>query len=197
MRRVAIVLSFALLAGCSASQRASGPDVTRNLPEMGWGHRAEADSWTAAGLAAMERQGKPLLLVVPADIARFCPTYAQNDKDDRAAFWVGLFSALAKHESTWRPDAVGGGGQWFGLTQIAPATARAYGCKAKSGSALTDGSDNIACAIRIAAYQVPRDGYLVSDGDGWRGMARDWAPFRSKSMRAEMAAFTSRQPYCR
>ena len=28
-----------------------------------------------------------------------------------AAFWVALLSTVSRYESTWRPEAVGGGGQ--------------------------------------------------------------------------------------
>jgi hypothetical protein len=33
-------------------------------------------------------------------------------------------------------------------------------------------------------------------GGGAKGMGRDWAPFRSSSKRAEMAAWTRAQSYC-
>lgn len=164
---------------------------------MAWDHRPEATRWTRAGLRAIEGHGRALVDVVPGDIREYCPGYRKATRDERAAFWVGILSALAKHESTWRPDAVGGGGQWFGLTQISPATARGYGCAAQSGADLKNGQANISCAVRIAAAQVARDGYVVSDGSGWRGLGRDWAPFRSAAKRAEIAAFTSRQSYCR
>ena len=195
-RTVLAFLTLATLTGCE-------PDAPREVaraatvwPPMAWDHRPEAANWTAAGLAAVRAQGAALTETLPNDIAAYCPGYAANGRDERAAFWVGLLSALARHESTWRPDAVGGGGQWFGLTQIAPATARGYGCAAGNGQALLAGRANIACAVRIAAHQVARDGYVVSDGRGWRGMARDWAPFRSETKRATMAAFTATQPYC-
>jgi len=164
---------------------------------MAWDHRDEAPDWTASGLQAVSSHGQGLVETVPQDIDTWCPSYEKNGPQKRAAFWVGLLSALARHESTWQPDAIGGGGQWFGLTQISPATARGYGCKAQSGQALLNGADNISCAVRIASFQVARDAAVVTDGDNWRGMARDWAPFRSASKRETMAAFTSAQPYCR
>lgn len=192
---IAAALALAALAGCAA------PEVTRAdrvLPAMRWDHRPEAADWTAATLAALRAEGAVLAATVPADVAVFCPGYAAADAADRRAFWAGLFSALAKHESTWNPRAKGGGGRWIGLMQIAPATARANGCDLPKGAGLTDGGANLACAVRIAAAQVGRDGAIVSDDSGgWRGVARDWAPLRTPAKRAEMADWTRAQAYCR
>jgi len=142
---------------------------------------------------ALKAHGAPLLSQVPGDIATWCPGYVQASEDERAAFWAGMLSALAKHESTWNPAAVGGGGKWFGLVQIAPATARSYGCAAGSGSALKDGVANLSCAVRIAARTVRRDGVVAA---GMRGLAADWGPFHSARKRNEMAARTRSQSYC-
>lgn len=126
---------------------------------------------------------------VPEDIDYYCPAYATAPTEDREAFWVGLFSALAFHESTWNPKAVGGGGLWYGLVQIDPRSADWFGCDATSGNALKDGAANLSCGIRIAARQVPKRGTVS------RGM-RDWGPFHYSDKRAEMASFTREQSYC-
>lgn len=190
-----------LFPGCSVAKRVKNivlpsPSVSQTAVPMAWDHRPEAAQWTGDTMAAMAAHGRALSATVPSDIAQYCPGYASASMADRNAFWVGLLSALAKHESTWRPEAIGGGGKWFGLTQIAPATARGYKCRAQSGQALLNGSDNLSCAVRIANYQVARDAELVGGPGRWRGMARDWAPFRNAAKRAQMAAFTSSQPYC-
>ena len=103
-------------------------------------------------------------------------------------------SALAKHESTWNPQASGGGGRWIGLLQIAPSTAKYYGCDATTTAELKDGASNLSCAVQIAAVQVRRDGMVA--GGGAQGMGRDWAPFRSSAKRADMAEWTRAQNYC-
>lgn len=177
------------LSACSAF---TGPEVTSapDLPPMRWDHRAEADDWTETTLAALSSHGMVLPALLPSDVGTWCPAYPQATLADRKAFWSGLFSALAKHESTWNPAAVGGGGRWFGLVQIAPATARGHGCRVTSGEALKDGAANLACGVRIAANQVPKRGSIS-------GGMRDWGPFHSASKRAEMAAWTRAQPYCR
>jgi hypothetical protein len=161
---------------------------------MRWDHLPHADGWTYHAMNIVQSDiGRPLIDTVPRDIAAWCPTYPEKDARLRAAFWVGLLSAMAKHESTWNPKAVGGGGQWFGLVQISPATARGYDCLAISGEALKDGVSNLSCAIRIMASTVPRDGVV---SEGMRGVAADWGPFHSEAKRAEMAAWTSSQSYC-
>lgn len=187
---------LALLALLSLTACATVPPAAKTPPAppaMQWDHRSEASEWTAATFAALSSYGAPLVEVTPADIAEWCPAYPQADQTQRAAFWSGMLSALAKHESTWNPRAVGGGGQWFGLVQIAPATARSYGCQAATGDALRDGTKNLSCAIRIAAANVGRDGVVAAGG---RGLAADWGPFHSSAKREEMRNWVRQQSYC-
>ncbi len=198
MRYLSIFLALTVaLTGCSKSAMSGGDVVvsSASMPPMAWDHRPEADRWTKAGLTAVATHGRALLDFTPRDSAKFCPGYKTATASERAAFWVGVYSALAKYESTWNPQAVGGGGQWFGLTQISPATAKGYGCKATSGQGLLNGADNISCAIRIGAVQATRDGAVA--GDGRQGLGRDWAPFRDQAKLNAIARFTATQPYCR
>ena len=191
LRTLAPMLGLVVGLGLSACASTLPEDTAAtDVPVMRWDHRPEAETWTAATLQALSHHGAALPAYTPADIAEYCPGYATADAEDRAAFWAGLLSALAKHESTWRPDAVGGGGRWFGLVQIDPATARGYGCRAQTGQALKDGAANLSCAVRIASAQVLRRGSVD------RGM-RDWGPFHSQAKRAEMRAWTRAQPYCK
>lgn len=198
VRRIRWHFALAALLALAACASKAQPPVTRTAPPpeppaLRWDHRPEADRWTAATLAALKGHGAALLQTVPADIDDWCPAYAEAGPDQRALFWAGLLSTLAKHESTWRPAAVGGGGKWFGLVQIAPATARGYGCRAGSAEALKDGAGNLSCAVRIMATTVPRDGVVSR---GMRGVAADWGPFHSARKRADMMAWTRAQPYC-
>ncbi|MFU1477155.1 transglycosylase SLT domain-containing protein [Roseovarius sp. C7] len=163
------------------------------LPQTRWQGRRGSDMWTRAALGALKTHGKRLVNTVPADIGNWCPAYPVASPEDRRAFWVGLMSTLAKHESTYRPDAVGGGGKWYGLLQILPATARGYGCQARSGGALKNGALNLSCATRIMAVTVPRDGVVSR---GMRGVAADWGPFHSRAKREDMKRWMRKQPYC-
>jgi len=132
--------------------------------------------------------------MVPQDIGDWCPAYPQADAAQRKAFWVGFLSTLAKHESTMRETAVGGGGRWHGLLQILPATARGYGCRARDGATLRHGPSNLSCAVRIMAVTVPRDGVVSR---GMRGVAADWGPLHSRKKRTDMMSWMRRQSYCK
>ena len=164
------------------------------VPRTRWAHRPGHMSWNHAAASALKTHGAALVRTVPGDIANWCPHYAKAGAAARRVFWIGFLSALAKHESTYRQDAVGGGGRWFGLLQISPGTARGYGCQAGSGEALREGGANLSCAIRIMAVTVPRDGVIY--GPGGRGVAADWGPMRSQSKRADIAGWTRAMPTC-
>ncbi|WP_258091536.1 transglycosylase SLT domain-containing protein [Salipiger pentaromativorans] len=163
------------------------------IPEARWGSDGGRKSWSLAVLTALRSHASHLPETVPDDIATWCPAYPSAGRADREAFWLGLVSALAKHESTYRPTAVGGGGLWYGLLQILPSTARLYGCEARSGAALKDPRLNLSCGLRIMAKTVARDGVVSRN---MRGVAADWGPFHSSKKRQDMIAWTRAQPYC-
>ncbi|SIS85232.1 transglycosylase SLT domain-containing protein [Paracoccus saliphilus] len=202
MRSTLVLAALAFLAACNTDTGPSAEEEAREKaqqmslavsPPMRWQHKSGSDTWTKATLAALEREGVTMLSNVPHDIDTYCPNYAELNRIGRKAFWAGFMSALAKHESTYNPRAAGGGGRWLGLMQIAPGTWRSYGC---SGH-ITNGADNMACAVRIMSKQVGRDNAVARDGSGgWRGVARDWGPMRSAKKRADIAAWTSSQSYC-
>ncbi len=184
----ALLLSVLLALGAPAAAQ-------EDVPPARWDHRDESDAWSRAAIAALKAHGSDLVNMTPEDIGVWCPAYGAAPDADRRAFWVGFLSALAKFESTWRPEAVGGGGQWYGLLQILPATARQYGCRATTGNALLDGASNLSCAIRIMAETVPRDRAIM--GDGAEGVAADWAPLRVPTKRRDMRDWLMQQEYCR
>ncbi len=166
---------------------------TEILPNARWGDRSRGLLWTRAALSALRGHASTLPRLVPRDIDTWCPAYRKADTAQREAFWVGLLSAMAKHESTYQAGAVGGGGRWYGLLQILPRTARGYGCRARSAEALTEGSANLSCALRIMSRTVARDGVVSQD---MRGVAADWGPFHSSAKRDDMMAWTKSQTYC-
>ncbi|MEM7471399.1 MAG: transglycosylase SLT domain-containing protein [Pseudomonadota bacterium] len=166
-------------------------------PRARWDRQRDGYLWTRATMSAVLAHGKPLVEMVPGDIADWCPAYPTQDVERRAAFWTGMISALVKHESTFRPRVVGGGGKWVGLTQILPATARGYGCRARTRDALKNGPANLSCAVRIMAVTVPRDGVVARKNGKSAGVAADWGPMVFRAKRSEMQAFTRAQSYCR
>lgn len=199
-----LLACVAALAGCAAEDQ-GGTDAAllvpekattglpQSLPVMRWDAREGSDAWTVAALGELRRSGVALVSSLPADINQYCPAYEGADPADRRAFWAGFVSALSKHESTYNPQAKGGGGRWLGLLQIAPATAKGYGCE----GGLLNGADNVSCALKIMAKNVARDQAIADNGQsGWQGVARDWGPMRSRAKRADIAAWTSQQSYC-
>ena len=126
-RLIAFFLGVAV--GVSAWADAQ-PPTADDLPVMRWGAGPQQSAWQETGLEALRTHAAILPQYVPADIETWCPFYTEADLFTREAFWIGFLSALAKHESTYKPTAVGGGNRWFGLTQISPGTARGYGCRA-------------------------------------------------------------------
>ncbi|MCO4826815.1 MAG: transglycosylase SLT domain-containing protein [Lentibacter algarum] len=183
-----------------AQIRPKGRPYEFALPHTRWEHRSGHKDWTTTAMKAVLSHGKPLTKTVPNDYRDWCPAYAENDEFRRAMFWVGFMSALAKHESTYRADAVGGGGLWYGLLQILPSTARLYKCQAKTGEALKDGGLNLSCATRIMSKTVARDqvihGFFPEKKRKYQGVTQDWGPMHSSAKRAEMAAWTRKQAYC-
>ena len=175
-----------------AAAIATTPAVAPSAVSMRWAHKSGSDAWTQATLAALDQYGVQMMSRVPADIDAYCPGYASRGDAGRRAFWAGFMSALSKHESTYNPQAKGGGGKWLGLMQIAPSTWRSYGCTGE----MLNGADNMSCAVKIMSKQVSRDNAVARAGGSWRGVARDWAPLRSATKRADIAAWTSQQSYC-
>ncbi len=181
-----------------------GPDTVRpapreaQIPRMRWEYRRGGLLWTRVTLSAIRGHGRPLLDVVPEDIADWCPAYPEQDAEGRAAFWAALISTLSRYESTWNPRAVGGGGQWHGLLQILPSTAELRNCRAVTAEDLHHGPSNLSCAVRIMAATVPRDRAVAVRGERrWQGVAADWGPIRTDWMRRDMQRYTKRQSYCR
>ena len=168
-----------------------------DVPRTRWRHMRGNMLWNRAAISALKAHGKPLVDMVPRDIADWCPQYPTATEAQRRAFWVGFMSTLAKHESTYKPWAVGGGGRWYGLLQILPATARGYKCNVGSGEALKNGAANLSCAVRIMATTVPRDGVVHGRDSKWRGVSADWGPMRNGHKRADMAGWLKQQSYCR
>lgn len=211
-RKIMALLAVATLAGCGATQAglrattaptiapAERPSLTGQLTStLGLGRQQAASAseddaeWTQAALAALNAEGVTLLSALPADVMQFCPGYARQTRENRAAFWAGLVSAIAERDT--QPQARDG--RRLPLVQISLPTARANGC----GGSMTDSAANAQCAVRIMAQAVAQDGAIAgrseAGGTGWRGLARNWLPLRSDRHRSEIANWTRKQSYCR
>ncbi|MEM9351241.1 MAG: transglycosylase SLT domain-containing protein [Pseudomonadota bacterium] len=169
----------------------------RTMPHTRWAYVQGSDVWTRVAEAALKDHGATMVATVPNDIDAWCPAYREASDDDRRAFWVGLLSTLAKHESTFRPRVSGDNGLSHGLFQIRTGTARLYQCRARSRAALMDPIENVSCAIQIMSTTVPRDNAVARKANGTRGGAgADWGPFVQRAKREDMRAWVKRQRYC-
>lgn len=185
---------IALVAfACSRSPKPESTVAIQGPVKVRWDTEERSARWTRAAMKALDSYGAPLVALVPDDIDQYCPAYLQASEPQRKAFWVNLIASLSFHESTWRPEVSGGGDRWYGLLQIAPATARGYGCNASTANELKDGALNVSCGIRIMAETVPRDGVISR---GMRGVAADWGPFYQERKRNDIQSYTQNLPYC-
>lgn len=166
------------------------------LPAARWDDQPQSGDWTQTVLDAIATTAPDMATLQPQDIGDWCPAYLAAPNAQRRDFWVGLISALVHHESYYNPRNVSGGGQWFGLMQIFPPTARGYGCDARSGDALLDPQANLTCAVQIMAQSVA-DWPSISVNNGrWRGVAAQWGPMTQTRKRQDMQAWTNAQDYC-
>ncbi len=189
----ASLLAALSLSGCMETGTAQ-LSTSGMTPPMQWDVRPEAKTWTGKTLVALAHEDDALAGSVPADIDQWCPGYENASLQERRAFWAGLMSAVARYESSWNPQAAGGGGRYIGVMQISPRTADLHGCEADTTAELKDGAGNLACAAKIVANAVESDGVVA--GSGRQGAGRDWMPIRDAGKRAAMSAWTSAQPYC-
>ncbi|WP_134727190.1 lytic transglycosylase [Paracoccus luteus] len=199
---ITAALAAMALAGCGVSEAArqattaptiagaeSRPLSDRLTAALPWGNAPAAqaaasngsDAWTQAALQALNDEGVTLLSTVPSDVMQFCPGYAAQTRENRAAFWAGLLSAVARHDAGTK--AAGGNRR----------SGQSGGC----GAGLLDGADGLQCAVRNVARQVARDGAIAGGSGGWRGAARDWLPLRSQGSRDQIAGWTRKQSYCK
>ncbi|WGV17251.1 transglycosylase SLT domain-containing protein [Fuscovulum ytuae] len=190
----ALFLAAISLSACVMPEGKTSLSTSGHTPPMQWDVRPEGRDWTRDTLAALQEHDAMLAETIPSDVETWCPGYAEASLEDRRAFWAGLMSAVARYESTWNPQASGGGGRYIGIMQISPISADYHQCEADTVAELKDGSGNLECAARMMAKAVARDGLVV--GGGNRGIGRDWMPFRSAEKRTAMAAWTRAQPYC-
>ncbi len=188
-------LSVAALAAAAASD------------EPAWAARNPDGSWAAAAAQAVAASTLPASL--PADVADFCPAYAERTAEERVRFWVGLLSALARPESNFKPeaqyveafaDAQGRRVVSRGLLQISIESANQarYGCAIAQAEDLHDPAVNLACGVKILAYWVATDGVIASVGTGpSRGGGRYWSTLRERNHHLpELTGFTRRLAVC-
>jgi len=195
------VIGMQIMACLPALAQPAGPPAAR------WDSKPDGRAWTQMTLESLGQHGMGLVSMVPSDIGNYCPAYQTADQSKRMAFWVGLISALAKFESSYKPeakftepnifDAQGNRVVSRGLLQISIESGRGYGCVIPTAEALHEPVVNLACTVRIMNRLITRDGLIGSTADPWKGAAAYWSPFRKQARRQDIQNWTKRQAYCR
>ncbi|MGZ3840678.1 MAG: transglycosylase SLT domain-containing protein [Bdellovibrio sp.] len=173
----------------SGSNNSSVEQHLRDVTPLWDDKVADGKDWTVHVNAELDRLGKNLLDVVPADKTLFCPKYGQLSYDQRKQYWAFIISAMARFESNFKTDSTykesfrdshGNRVVSRGLLQISIESGNSYGCGFKDAQELHDPKKNLSCGIRILDRWLDRDGRIAGKvGGSWKGGARYWAVLRS------------------
>lgn len=164
-------------------------EVLREVTPLWEGKISGAKEWTTHVDRELDRLGKNLLDVIPADRNLFCPKYQSLSYAQRKQYWAFMLSAMVRFESNFKTetsykeafnDSHGNRVISRGLLQISIESGNAYGCGFKTTKDLHDPKQNLSCGIRILDRWVGRDGRIAGKVDGaWRGGARYWSVLRA------------------
>lgn len=132
-----------------------------------------------------EIHGKPLLNFIPQDATEWgFPTSLTPHKV--AEFYCKLFSAMAKFESNYKEDLVylekfvdrkGKRVSSTGLLQMSEESCGLVYKYLVTTEELKQSKHNLACAIKVAAMWIPKDG-VISGGKKNLGLGRYWSVMR-------------------
>jgi len=215
---LALLLCFLSLTACIKRESMSTlPSTEIYIPsepiphvermQTAWSHLPDGDKWTHFTQSAIGQYGQNLLLTIPRDIARYCPTYPRLNRERRGDFWVHLIAKLAALESSYNPqesytenfpDNNGNNVVSRGLLQISKESANGnYHCGIGDERELHDPKINLECGVRILNRWIKEDGVIVGkEGRSWRGAARYWSPFRSRERNKKIAEYTRSLSFC-
>ena len=168
---------------------------------------SSSGAWQNHVEEAIERYGAALLSVTPRDIEEWCPSFAEQDKEERKAFWAYLMSSLMKYESNYDPsvtylepfrDANGKRVVSRGLLQLSKESSNGYGCGIVDPQELHNPKTNLVCAVRIMNRWIERDKAIQfkTSANKWHGLARYWSPFRNVQKRRVMQSQIRNSSYC-
>ncbi|MDG0815082.1 transglycosylase SLT domain-containing protein [Bdellovibrio svalbardensis] len=147
-------------------------------------------TWTDHVNNELDRLGKNLLDVIPADKNTFCPKYDKLSYAQRKQYWAFLISSMVKFESNFNTntsytesfaDSNGNRVVSRGLLQISIESGNAYGCGFKTTKDLHDPLQNLSCGIRILDRWIGRDGRIAGNVGGWKGGSRYWSVLRTSN----------------
>jgi len=177
-----IILILMLVAGCKelpTKPTEPAPVTPKAPPQMmalAWGPwHSDWDKWLTDAVNAS---------AIKPDLVKPCKNLSSKD------CLIQALSIMAKYESGFKPaesyaegfnDAKGDKVISRGLLQISIESANQsqYSCGIKTASELHDPKINIICAVKIAVYQINRDGTFF--GGDKLGLGRYWSVARKSS----------------
>lgn len=175
-------LALVLIAGCMAAHAAD---------YGAWRQKNIDGSWSKLTEEAVKATSLPN--AIPTDIDKFCPGYKSKGAADRAIFWTGLISIIARPESNFKPettytesftDAQGKKVISRGLLQISieSANQKRYSCAIAKAADLHDPKINLTCGVKILDALVKADNVIATyAGQKAIGGGRYWSTLREAS----------------
>jgi hypothetical protein len=162
------------------------------------------ESWSLAAYQGfMSLGGEKLLSVNPADLLPVCKNFEKMGKEDRAKVYTYLVSAMARYESSFKPeetyqenfnDVHGNPVISAGLLQISVESGRGYGCPVTKTEDLFSPTTNLNCGVRILTRWISNDLLAFTNK---KGGARYWSVLReTSSSRAKILAKLKALPLC-
>lgn len=192
-----LVLSFllgatSLIAGCLPAPKGETPIHYAEDPDVqpaGWEKRGEdARQWTLHTYHELRLSQPSPADIEPADLKDFCPEYPAMDRVARLNFWVQLVVAMARFESSFRPETFHAesfkdqhGRQVVsrGLLQMSLGSVEKH-CAITRTDHLHDPFKNLTCGVKLLLRYVQRDNKITDKaGDTYLGGARYWAVLRA------------------
>lgn len=192
MKKLFLVAASMLFIGCATSL----VPPTSEIPAEEISYKAVWDSnpsgaeWTKFTIDALDQYGEKMVnLENPADAEVYCPKFKSLNFHQKNQLWVTLISAMAKRESSFKPetsykegfnDSKGNPVISRGLLQISKESAnqRAYGCGIDKESELHDPKTNLTCGVKILSKWIPQDNLI---GSQKLGGGRYWSVLRDTS----------------
>jgi hypothetical protein len=142
---------------------------------------------------------------VPADIGDYCPAYAQLDAAGRVEALSVMAVAIARRESSYKPDTVYHeppplGVDSIGLFQLSYEDGFTWCSLDKASNSLMDPVNNITCAVGKMSRLIESGGVVASGAQvsGGKGLARYWSVIQDGSghFKSEIQAKVRALPIC-
>lgn len=162
------ILTALILAACtSVPVEQEKPVPAEQLPTVS-GDYWPKEEFRKASIKAIQDHGGALLTFSPKDKAEWC----WKNGESAVSFYNRLFSAIAKFESSYKPDATykesfkdakGNNVISVGLLQNSQESCTAVYKFPSTTQSLKDPYNNLACSVKIFARWVPSHGVIAQD----------------------------------